>query len=83
MLQLLIRLIEVYELIVVLAVLISWIPLGTAHVLNRFPRGVVEPVVRRIRRSIPVTAGAVDFSLFVLILILEVLRQLLVRMEGT
>ena len=71
-----------YELIVVLAVIISWLPLDRFPRLRALPRGLVDPVLVRIRRSVPVTAGAIDFSPFVLVLMLEVMRQLLRRVAG-
>ena len=76
-------LVDIYFVVVILAVAVSWlIPMGVLSMRNDLVRQLVnlldaltEPVFRRIRRILPAVAG-VDFSPFVVLIALQVLKFL-------
>jgi YggT family protein len=76
-------LVEVYEVVVILAVVVSWlIPMGVMSMRNDIVRQLVnmldaltEPVFRSIRRVVPPVAG-IDFSPFIVLIALQVIKYL-------
>ena len=63
--------------IVVLAdVIVSWV-LDPFHPVRRFLDSIVQPMLDPIRRIIPPSSG-IDFSPFILLLLLGVIRRLVV-----
>ncbi|MBV8978031.1 MAG: YggT family protein [Alphaproteobacteria bacterium] len=75
--------IGLYELVVILAVIASWlVPMGVLSPRNDMVRSLLnlldaltEPVLRPIRRLLPSVAG-IDFSPIVLLVGLEVIKRL-------
>ncbi len=55
-------------------VIVSWI-LDPLHPIRRYLDSIVQPMLDPIRRIIPATSG-IDFSPFVLLLVLRVVRSL-------
>ena len=74
--MLLVRLIDLYSLIVMAAVILSWVRLPPGNPLVRFTGALTEPVLAPIRRILP-AAGGFDFSPLVLFIALRLLRSLL------
>jgi YggT family protein len=70
--MLLARLIDIYCLVVVAAVVVSWTNVPRDNPIVRFVDAVTEPVLEPIRRVLPETGG-VDFSPVVLIVGLRLL----------
>jgi YggT family protein len=70
------RLIELYSLIVVAAIILSWVPSARSHPIGRFVESVTEPVLVRIRAVLP-PFGGLDFSPMVLLFALQILERLL------
>jgi YggT family protein len=68
-------LLDVYSLIVLAAVVISWIHVDRRHPLAEIVFRLTEPVLAPIRRALPRMAG-LDFSPLVLLIALRVLRRL-------
>lgn len=66
--------ISVYEVIVLVAALSSWIP--SDNVVFQFLREVTEPVLKQIRRVLP-AIGGFDFSPLILLLALDLVKRLL------
>jgi YggT family protein len=75
---LLTRLIELYGLLIVIYVLMSWIPQmsGWINDLYSVLAKICEPYLSIFRRAIP-TAGALDFSPIVALLVLSALSALI------
>jgi YggT family protein len=73
---LLARLIDLYSLVVVVAVLLSWIPLDRRNPLAAIVFGLTEPILEPIRNLLP-PMGGLDFSPMVLLMGLQVLRGFL------
>jgi YggT family protein len=73
---LLVRLIDLYSLVILVAVILSWIRLDPRNPLATIVYSLTEPVLRPIRNVLP-SMGGLDLSPMVLLLGLQVLRSLL------
>ncbi len=67
---------DAYSLVVLIAVLTSWLQLPPEHVVVRTTRALTEPVLAPIRRVLPAFLG-MDFSPMVLLFALRLLKRLL------
>jgi len=75
---------QIYEFLILIRVLLSWInvnPYRPAidHPLVRILYRITDPVLEPLRRIIPPIGGAIDISPVVALLLLEVLRQIIIR----
>jgi YggT family protein len=68
-------LLDVYSLVVLAAVVLSWIHVDRRHPFAEIVYKLTEPVLAPIRRALPPMAG-LDFSPLVLLIVLRVLRRL-------
>lgn len=73
---LIVRLIDLYSLVVLVAVVLSWVRLDRRNPLVSVVDSLTEPVLGPIRRALP-PMGALDFSPMVLLIVLQVLKGLL------
>jgi YggT family protein len=71
----LIRLIDLYSLIVVAAIVVSWIDVPREHPAVRLLQRLTEPVLAPMRKVLP-PMGGMDFSPLVLLIGLRVLTSL-------
>jgi YggT family protein len=71
------RLIDLYSLVVLVAVILSWVQLDRRHPLVTITQGLTEPVLAPIRRVLP-PMGGLDLSPMVLLIGLQILKGLLV-----
>jgi YggT family protein len=69
-------LIELYSLVLLASVILSWLPLDPDNALVRAVRAVTEPVLEPIRRLLPPVAG-LDLSPMLLLLALQLLQRVL------
>ena len=69
-------LIDVYSLLVLIAVILSWIQVGEDNPIRRVTDVTVEPVLARIRKVLP-AMGGLDFSPLLLLFGLRFLRGIL------
>ena len=67
------RLIDLYSLVVLASVVVSWIGMHPRHPLVVFLHGLTDPVLAPIRAILPPMAG-LDFSPMVLLFLLQMLR---------
>jgi len=74
--MLLIRLIDLYSLVVVADVIMSWIPLDRRNPFALIVRSLTDPVLTPIRRVLP-PMGGLDLSPLVLLIALRVLQGVL------
>ena len=72
----LVRLIDVYSLIVLVAVILSWVPLDRRNPLVTITQGLTEPVLAPIRKVLP-PMGGLDLSPMALLIALQILKALL------
>lgn len=73
---LLVRLIDLYSLVVLVAVILSWLQVDRRNPLVTIVRGLTEPVLAPIRNALP-PIGGLDFSPMVLLIALQLLKDLL------
>jgi YggT family protein len=71
------RIIDLYSLVVLVAVILSWIQLDRRNPLVVITRALTEPILKPIRNIIPVMGG-LDLSAMVLLIALQILKRLLV-----
>ena len=67
---------DVYSLLVLVAVILSWTRVDPDNPIQRITNATVEPALKPIRRVIPSIAG-LDISPLILLLGLRLLRSLL------
>ena len=74
--MLLIQIIDLYSLIVLVSVVMSWVRLPATNPVNQLVEALTEPVLTPIRKALPPTRG-LDFSPMFLLVGLRLLRGLL------
>jgi len=72
------RILDIYCLILLVGVILSWTGLREDHPLVRVTHALTEPLLRPIRRVLPVIGG-IDFSPMVLLVAIGFLRRMLAR----
>ena len=68
-------LIDLYSLVVLIAVILSWVPLDRRNPLFTVTRALTEPILAPIRNVLPPMAG-LDLSPMVLLIALQLLKSL-------
>ncbi len=68
---------RIYELIVVVRVLFSWIRVDEYHPVVQWIYRLTEPLLEPIRRILPTGRTGIDFSPLLLLLALSVVQQML------
>jgi YggT family protein len=77
---LLIAAIRVYSVIIIAQVVLSWVPVEhRPHELYLFLLKLTEPVLRPIRQVLP-SAGGLDFSPLIVLILLGVIASALARL---
>jgi YggT family protein len=74
--MILVRLIDLYSLVVLVAVIVSWVQLSPYHPVVRFTRSLTEPALAPIRKMLP-PMGGLDFSPLVLLFGLQLIKRML------
>lgn len=75
----LILLLDLYSLVLLASVILSWVNLSPDNPIVKVVRQLTEPVLERVRKILP-SAGGFDFSPLVVLLALRLLKTLLLRM---
>jgi YggT family protein len=70
-------LIDLYSLVVLVAVILSWVPLDRRNPLITITHALTEPVLAPIRSVLPPMAG-LDLSPMVLLIALQILKGLVI-----
>lgn len=70
---------QVYTWIIIARAVISWVNPDPYNPIVRFLYNVTEPVLYRVRRTIPSYFGGIDFSPLVVLLVVFFLQLFLVR----
>jgi len=71
--MLLIQLIDMYSLVVFVAVILSWVQVPRNNPVSQFVHSLTEPLLDPIRRALPVMGG-LDFSPMILLIGLQILK---------
>ncbi len=75
--MLLIQIIDLYSLVVLVAVVASWMQLAPDHPVTRVVSTLTDPVLRPLRQIVP-PIGGLDFSPMILLFGLQLLKGMLV-----
>jgi YggT family protein len=70
------ELIDLYSLVVLVAVILSWVPLDRRNPLVTITQSLTEPALAPIRKVLP-PMGGLDLSPMVLLIALQILKGLL------
>ena len=76
LLVLIARLLDLYSIVVLVAVVTSWLGLSSDNPVVRFTSALTEPLLGPIRRVLP-SFGGLDFSPMLLLLGIQLVRRLL------
>jgi YggT family protein len=68
---------RLYELILVVRVILSWVQYHSSHPLVIFIHSVTEPLLAPIRKILPTDKIGIDFSPLILLFLLELLKNYL------
>jgi YggT family protein len=74
--MLLARLIDIYSLVVLASIILSWVRLPPDNPFQRIITNLTEPLVAPIRRMLP-DMGGFDFSAMLLLIALRLVRDFL------
>jgi len=74
---------QIYFYIVIGRAIISWVNPDPYNPIVRFLHNATEPVLYRIRKLLPVHFGGIDLSPIILLVGLEVARQVLISLIAT
>lgn len=69
----------IYMWIIIISVILSWVSADPYNPIVRAIRGVTEPVFYRIRRTVPMVYGGLDFSPIIVILVIVFCRYFIVN----
>ena len=72
--MILLNLIDLYSLVVLAAVIMSWIQVPYDHPIVQIIRKLTDPLLTPIRKSLPVMGG-LDFSPMILLLALQIVLK--------
>lgn len=70
------KLIGLYEIVLLIRIVLSWIPHNPYNQAIRFLYKITDPVLNPVRKLIPPFKG-IDFSLIIVFFALEILKQLI------
>jgi YggT family protein len=71
---------NIYIFIVVARALVSWVSPDPYNPIVRFLHNATDPVLFRVRRLLPFSTGAIDFSPMILIFVLYLVQGFLVSL---
>ena len=71
------KLIDYYSVVVIVAVILSWLQLPPSNKVVRITRMLTEPALAPIRRLVP-SAGGIGFSPLILLALLQILKGALI-----
>ncbi len=74
--RLITTLIDLYSLVLLVTVVMSWLPVDRRNPLATLLNGLTEPVLAPIRRALP-PMGGLDLSPMVLLIVLQFLKRIL------
>ncbi len=75
--QILLWLINIYEWIIIIVIIMSWINPDPYNPIVHFLYSITEPVFRFARRILPLRVGMIDLSPLIIFLLLAILKRFL------
>ncbi len=71
------QLLDLYSVVVLVAVIASWVQLPASNPIGRVVYGLTEPLLQPIRRVLP-PMGGIDFSPLVLLVLVQILKRFVI-----
>jgi YggT family protein len=68
---------NLYELVIFIRVVLSWVNADPYNPIVRFIYNITEPVLAPIRQLLPTERIGIDFSPFIVILIIQLIQRVL------
>jgi len=75
---LLVRLLDLYGLILFVRILMSWVNPDPYNPIMRFLRSATDPILLPLRRIIPPIGGMIDISPMIALLLIHLLKRMLI-----
>jgi len=75
----LVKLLSLYELILFIRIIMSWIQPDPYNPVVRFLHSMTDPILIPLRRIIPPLGGMIDLSPMILFILIEFLKRALLR----
>jgi YggT family protein len=79
MMTIVIVLFSLYEMVIVVRVILSWVRADAGNPIVQWLDRLTEPVLEPVRRLLPVQQGGFDFSPLIVLFILELIEQVIVQ----
>lgn len=81
--QLLYYLVNIYEIVLIARILLSWIRPNASHPvvqsLIKWVYAITDPVLEPVRRLLPMSGMGIDFSPIIIFILIDFLKQALFR----
>ena len=79
MIELILTLFRLYEVVVIVRVILSWIQVDSYHPAIRLVHTLTEPLMAPIRKLLPTERIGIDFSPLIVLFALELVKNGLIR----
>lgn len=80
MIQLILTLFRLYEVMVIVRVILSWVQVDSYHPVIKFIYNMTEPLMAPIRNLLPTERIGIDFSPLIVLFGLELVKNALIRL---
>ncbi|MDG5815030.1 YggT family protein [Chitinispirillales bacterium ANBcel5] len=80
MIPIIFALFRVYQFLILIRVILSWVHPYRDHILIEWVYRLTEPLLEPIRRLLPVSRLGLDISPLILLLILQFIQRILLRL---
>jgi len=77
--MILLRILDIYSLIIFVRIILSWVHPDPFNPVVRFIYSITDPLLNPIRRIIPPLGGMIDLSPLILVLLIELLKNLIIK----
>lgn len=79
MIQLILTIFRLYEVVVVVRVILSWVQVDSYHPAIRLIYNLTEPLMAPIRKLLPTERIGIDFSPLIVLFGLEIIKKMLIQ----
>jgi len=71
--------IDLCKILIIIDIVLSWLPLFWIRFRPKFIRDLIDPIYYNINKIIPTVIWNIDFTPIILILFLEIARELIIK----
>jgi len=76
---LLYNVLSIFEVLLIIRIVLSWIHKERAHKITIWICDVIDPILKPIQRILPGNSIGIDFSPIIIFILIDLLKQLIVR----